>query len=205
MYTLYSRPGSGGFVAEAALTMAGAPFTLVNLAKGDVDDAFRAISPLGQVPVLRLPDGRAITESAAIAILIADLHPRSGLSPAIDSPDRPDFLRWMLFMSSSIYSADLRWFYAERYTAEPAGIAGVKAAALDEMDRCFAILDRALAGRAWLAGDSMTIADVYLVMLAHWHPVADCPRPEWQNLIAHAERMKALPVLAELNAGHRMW
>ena len=30
MYTLYSRPGSGGFVAEAALFMADVPSTLVN-------------------------------------------------------------------------------------------------------------------------------------------------------------------------------
>ena len=29
IYTLYNRPGSGGFVVEAALTLAGAPFELI--------------------------------------------------------------------------------------------------------------------------------------------------------------------------------
>lgn len=205
MYTLYSRPGTGGFAVEAALIMAGVPFTLVNVEKGAVDDAFRAISPLGQVPALTLPDGRTMTESAAICMLIADLHPASGLSPDIRSPERPDFLRWMVFMSSSIYAADLRYFYAERYTANPSGIEGVKAAALDEMDGCFAIVERWLAGRDFLVGDTLSIADVYLLMLAHWHPVGERPRPEWQNIVAHAERLKALPVIAKLNASHRMW
>ena len=52
MYTLYTRAGSGGFAVEAALAMAGVPFTKVDVKRGPPDDAFRAISPLGQVPVL---------------------------------------------------------------------------------------------------------------------------------------------------------
>lgn len=205
MYTLYSRPGSGGFVAEVALALSGAPHRVVNVAKTDVDDAFLAISPMGQVPALTLPDGRTITESAAICILLADLYPQSGLAPDIRAPERPDFLRWMAFMSAVVYPADLRYFYAERYTAEPAGVDGVKAAALDEMDRTFAIIERWLAGRDFLVGNRFSIADVYLLMLAHWHPVADCPRPEWTAITAHAARLKPMPELIRINATHRLW
>lgn len=205
MYKLYSRPGSGGFVAEAALKLAGVPYEVVHLAKSDVDDAYLSISPLGQVPALTLPDGRTITESAAIVTLIADLHPKYRLAPDIRADDRPDYLRWMAFMSSVIYPADLRYFYPERYTSNPAGIEGVKAAALDEMDTAFAIMERWMAGRDYLVGNQFTIADVYLAMLSHWHPVADKPRPEWKSLTAHAARMQAVPVLAELNATYRMW
>lgn len=205
MYRLYSRPGSGGFVAEAALKLADVPYEVVSLARSDVDDAFLAISPLGQVPALTLPDGRTITESAAIVTLIADLHPRSRLAPDIRADDRPDFLRWLAFMSSVIYPADLRYFYAERYTSDPAGIEGVKAAALAEMDRSFAIMERWMTGRDYLVGNQFSIADVYLVMLTHWHPVADCPRPEWKSLTAHAARMRAMPALAALNAFYRIW
>ena len=51
----------------------------------------------------------------------------------------------------------------------------------------------------------MSIADVYLLMLAHWHPVADRPRAEWTAIVGLAERMKSQPAMAQLNAGHRMW
>jgi glutathione S-transferase len=205
MYTLYTRAGSGGFAAEAALSMAGVPFTAVDVKRGPPDDAFRRISPLGQVPVLTLPDGNSITESAAICILIAELHPQAALAPAPASPDRPHFLRWMLFMSSVLYPALLRWFYAARYTASAAGVADVKQFALTESDRAFAILDAALAGRDWLVGDHCSIADVYLLMLGCWHPVGDTPRDEWTNLVRHAAALKQLPAMTALNAAHRMW
>ncbi len=205
MYTLYSRPGSGGFVAEAVLEMAGQPVTVINVAKGEPPAAFLAISPLGQVPALVLPDGRAMTESAAISILVADLHPEAGLAPAVDSPARPDFLRWILFMSSALYPALLRYFYADRYTTAPSGVDAVRAAALAETDRCFAVVETALGDRMWLAGEKMSIADVYLLMLAHWHPAGDRPRDEWVRIVDLCARLRAHPVVARLNRTHRLW
>jgi glutathione S-transferase len=169
MYKLYTRPNSGGFVVEAALALAGVPFDQIDVPKPP-DPAFLAISPLNQVPVLTLPDGNSITESAAICILLAERHPEAGLAPAIGSPARADFLRWMAFMSSVIYPAALRFFYAHRYTADPSGLEAVKQAAVAEMDRDFAIVDAALENRDWLVGDRLSLADIYLVMLVAWHP-----------------------------------
>ena len=205
MYTLYTRAGSGGFVAEAALSMAGVPFTKVDVKRGLPDEAFRSISPLGQVPVLTLPDGSSITELAAICILIAELHPQAALAPAPTSPDRPHFLRWMLFMSSVLYPALIRGFYAGRYRLRPTASPRSSSSRWPRSDRAFAILDAALAGRDWLVGDRYSIADVYLLMLGCWHPVDERPRDEWENLIRHASALKQLPALAALNASHRMW
>jgi glutathione S-transferase len=205
MYKLYTRAGSGGFAAEAALSMAGVPFTKVEVKRGPPDEAFLGISPLGQVPVLTLPDGSSVTESAAICILIAELYPEAVLSPAPGSPGRAHFLRWMLFMSSVLYPALLRFFYAERYSASADGVAEVKRYALAESDRAFVILDAALEDRDWLVGDRHSIADVYLLMLGCWHPVDDRPREEWTNLTRHASALKEVPALASLNASHRMW
>lgn len=204
MYTLYSRPGSGGFVAEAALRLAGQPFTLVEVAKGPPDEDFRKISPLGQVPVLTLPCGRSITESGAISVLIAERFPQAELAPGTDSPHRAEFLRWMFFMSSALYPALLRYFYADRYT-DPAGAKAVQGAAVDETDRCFLILEEVLAGNHWLVGGRFSIADVYLLMLAHWHPVGDRPRAEWTNIVRLCAALKEMPVLADLNHTHRLW
>ncbi|MBN9552122.1 MAG: glutathione S-transferase family protein, partial [Alphaproteobacteria bacterium] len=146
MYKLYTRPGSGGFVVEAALAMAGVPFEQIDVPKQETPDpAFLAISPLCQVPALTLPDGHSLTESAAICILLAERHPEAGLAPEAGSPGRADFLRWMAFMSSVLYPAALRLYYAHRYTADAGGVGAVKEAAVAEMDRGFAIVDDALA------------------------------------------------------------
>lgn len=204
-YTIYSRPGSGGFAVEAAFNLAGQPFTLVNVPKEAPGDDFRAISPLGQVPVLTLPCGRSITESGAMVTLVAERFPEAELAPPQDSSSRPEFLRWMFFLSSALYPALLRYFYAERYTSDPTATEAVQEAALAECDRCFAVVEDALEGQEWLVDDRFSVADVYFLMLAHWHPVGDRPREEWTNIVRLCDALKQQPVLAELNQTHRIW
>jgi glutathione S-transferase len=82
MYKLYTRPNTGGFVVEAAFALAGVPFDQIDVPKSDPpDQAFLHISPFNQVPVLILPDGSSMTESAAICILLAERHPEADLAP----------------------------------------------------------------------------------------------------------------------------
>jgi len=206
MYKLYTRPGSGGFVVEAALALANAPFEQVDVPKTDrPDPAFLEISPLNQVPVLILPDGRSMTESAAICILLAERHPEARLAPAVDAPARADFLRWMAFMSSVLYPAVLRFYYAHRYTADADGTTAVKQAAIAEMYRGFAVLDAALKGRDWLVGDQMSLADIYLVMLVAWHPDIDTVPAAWPDIERLWARLRGHPLLKTLNTSHEMW
>jgi glutathione S-transferase len=206
MYKLYTRPGSGGFVVEAALALAGAPFEQIDVPKKNPPDpAFLAISPLNQVPVLTLPDCGSMTESAAICILLAERHPEAGLAPPAGSPARADFLRWMTFMSSVLYPAMLRLFYAHRYTADPSGLDAVKQAAIAEMDRGFAILDASLGNRDWLVGDRLSLADVYLIMLVAWHPDIEKARAAWPNVERLWRRLRDDELMRKLNASHEMW
>jgi len=206
MYTLYTRPGSGGFVAEAAFRLAGQPFECVDVAKSEQPDpAFRKISPLNQVPALTLPGGTSMTESAAICILLAERYPQAALAPAADAPARPDFLRWMAFMASSIYPADLRFYYAHRYTTDQDGKKAVRQAAVAEMDQGFAVIDAALADRQWLAGDRFSLADIYLLMLFSWHPEAERARAGFPNVERACAILRDHPVMRELNVRHEMW
>jgi glutathione S-transferase len=206
MYKLYTRPGSGGFVVEAALALANAPFEQIDVPKTDrPDPAFLAISPLNQVPVLTLPDGRSMTESAAICVLLAERHPDAGLAPAAAAPARADFLRWMVFMSSVLYPAALRFYYAKRYTTDADGTKAVKQAAVAEMDRGFAILDTALKDHDWLVGDHLSLADIYLVMLVAWHPDIDKARAAWPNIERLWAGLREHPLIKKLNTSHEMW
>lgn len=206
MYQLYTRAGSGGFVVEAALELAGAPFERINVTKGvDPDERFRKINPLGQVPTLVLPDGSSLTESAAICQFIAERHPQARLAPGTDAPGRSEFLRWTAFMTSVMYPAILRIYYAPRYTADAQGTDAVKTAAIAEVDRGFGILDAALAESHWLAGEQMSIADVYLLMLAHWHPVPRKAETSWPNIARVCAMLRDVPVLKDLNVRHELW
>jgi glutathione S-transferase len=208
-YTLYSRPGSGGFVVEAAMTMAGLPFEKIDVPRSrddPINREFRSkVNPLGQVPALILPDGGTMTESAAICLYLDELCPQAGLGPAPGSTGRREFLRWMAFLSSALYPTLLRFYYPHRGTTDPDGLEAVRAAATIESDRYFLVLESALAGRQWLVGEAFSIADVYLAMLACWHPVGERPREEWHNIVGLCGRVADHPVMAELNKTHRLW
>ena len=172
-YTLYSHDGSGGFAVEAALVKAGAAHKVIviDTAKGEQNrPEFVAVNPMRQVPALTLPDGTVMTESAAIVVHLANAFPDKGLAPRPATPAHARFLRWMFFMAANLYEGDLRYFYADRYTTDPAGVAGVKSAGAAHMKKSFAIVEEALSPGPYLCGPDLTMADVYLAMLTAWSP-----------------------------------
>src|SRR5579871_6526694 len=101
-FLLHGEANSGAVAVEAALTLIGLPYRVVETTTGDPNGS--PGTPFGQVPALRLPGGGMMTESAAILIWLADSRPAARLSPAWDAPDRPAFLRWMAFVSAQIYA-----------------------------------------------------------------------------------------------------
>ena len=90
--TVYGALGSGSVPVEAALTLIGRPFEVVEGATWEHDPEIlarvRAVNPLVQIPAVVLPSGEIMTESGAILIWLADAHPGALLGPAIDDPRR---------------------------------------------------------------------------------------------------------------------
>lgn len=170
-YTLYGSNGSGSFVVEAALVKAGARYepVTIDIEKGDQEKpSFTSINPMKQVPALKLPDGTLMTESVAMVIHFADAFPAKGLAPKPGTSAHASFLRWMVFMGTNIYEGDLRYFYPQRYTTDPKGIEGVKAAGGAHMKRSIEVIASAL--DPYVCGKDLSIADVYLTMVAKWGP-----------------------------------
>jgi glutathione S-transferase len=96
-----------------------------------------------------------------------------------DSPERPAYLRWLVFMAVNLYGADLRLYYPQRYTTEESGARGVKQAALAHSTPSSPSSTRPSATQ-FLVSDSFSAADPYLLMLAHWHPDPGPVRPPRQ-------------------------
>ena len=105
-FVVYGAKGSGSVAVEAALTLLGLPYEVVEREAWKPKDSelMAAVNPLRQVPALILPSGELLTESAAMLIWLADLYPQARMSPGLNDPKRPAFLRWMSFVSSQIYS-----------------------------------------------------------------------------------------------------
>ena len=95
-YTLLASKGCGSAIVEACLDIAGLPYALEELDYGPPGpdrDRLLSLNPLCQVPTLILPGGSVMTESAAMAIHIAETAPASLLAPPPGDPSRAAFLR----------------------------------------------------------------------------------------------------------------
>jgi glutathione S-transferase/GST-like protein len=207
MFRLYAKKGSGSAAVEAVLALCGANYQVEDLQR-DADGAFpaalRRINPRAEVPTLVLPDDSIMTESAAILIHLADIYPQAGLAPSAMSPLRPRYLRWMVFLATTIYMSDLRLFYPERYTADAAGAAGIKAKAQAGMEREFAILSDALGDGPFILGAAMSAVDVYAAMLTNWAPDVAALFARHPNIKTLYDRVVAVPVIARVWARNGM-
>jgi GST-like protein len=201
-HILYGNLGAGSAAVEAALVEAGIPFDFRELdrtAEEHWGEAFTSLNPRQQVPTLVLPDGAVLTEVPAILNYLADTHPDSRLAPPPGSPARAQHDRWQAFLHANLYEGMLRFYYPDRYTKDPEGAEGVKAAASAYIDRHFALFDAALGGGPFFAGAQITTVDLFAWMLGSWvarDRVAG-PCPKLARLMAAVE---ARPKLAEVVA-----
>jgi glutathione S-transferase len=173
-YRLYWTKTSGAFPAAAVLTLAGADWdgVEVDLEKGEnLEPGYLALNPTAQVPTLVLPDGTVMTESAAIAWHLAERLPAAGLLPPREAEsERATLLRWMVFGAAALYEAELRYYYPERYTSDPAGVAGVKQAGAAAFARHWDLIEPLLHPGPFVLRGRMSVLDLYLAMFAAWHP-----------------------------------
>lgn len=159
--------------------------------------AYLALNPQGRVPTLVI-DGQVLTESAAIAMQLADLYPQAGLAPAPGTAARGDYYRWMLFCAYTLMPAYRRWFYPH----EPAGEAQarpVQDRARIELEAAWQqVADHLAASGPYLLGAQRGAADFMLTMLMRWSRNMPRPTDTWPALHAHAVLMKSLPSFAEV-------
>jgi GST-like protein len=173
-YLLYGARGSGSVPVEAALTLAGQAYEVVErapyLSAADAE-AMGGVNPMRQAPAVVLPSGELMTESAAILTLLAELHPQARLAPAAGAALRPRFLRWMSFISAQIYS--LYWIRDDlsRLAADKAHEPVLKERTADRIRHCWATMDQGLepAGR-FLLGEEISVLDLYMAVASRWGP-----------------------------------
>jgi GST-like protein len=173
--TLFGAKGSGAVAVELALTLAGQPYELIEAYTWDKDDIesgdrVLAANPMRQVPALVLESGEAITESAAILTWLAEQYPQARLAPAPGTPGRAQFLRWMSFVSSAIYS--LYWVKDDpsRLAPDPAAQGPLTERCLARIAECWGIMEGQVAPGRYILGDELSVLDLYVAVVSRFKP-----------------------------------
>ncbi|HTJ06041.1 MAG TPA: glutathione S-transferase family protein [Caldimonas sp.] len=153
--TLFHAPQSRSGGVLALLEEIGADYELsvLDLRHGEQrKDSYLAVNPMGKVPAI-VHDGALVTEQGAVYAYLADLHPESGLAPAIGDRLRGPYLRWLFFYGSSFEPA----IVDRSLKREPAAPA---TSPYGDYDTMLTTLTDQLARGPYLLGDRFSAADV---------------------------------------------
>lgn len=145
------------FLEESGLAYRTIP---VDTSKGDQHaPKFRAINPNGKVPAIVDTDGPGgrevrVFDSTAILIYLAE---KAGKFLG-SATDRPELLSWLMFIASGLgpFSGQAVHFQ----TAAPEGLDYAVNRYRREAERHYQVLDKHLEGKAFIVGETYTIADM---------------------------------------------
>jgi glutathione S-transferase len=184
------------FLAEKGIDLAETPVNMMKREHKSSD--FRAKNSMGQLPTLELDDGTCISETVAICRYFEETNPETPLfgRTAVEKALIDQWIRRVEF--AVMMPVGNFWRHAHPYTA--ALLTQFKdfgESNKETYQGAQKYLDRELAGREFLVGDTYTMADICLlstVDFAEWIglPVED----EFENLKAWRERVKARPSAA---------
>ena len=200
-YTLYGAAGSGSVPVEAAMTLIGLDYRVIEAVtwEGEAErDKVAAVNPMRQIPALVLPSGETLTESAAILIWLADAYPETRLAPTIDDPRRAQFLRWMSFIPAAIYSMFwVRDVPSRLVGDDTAAQAQLRRRTAERIADCWRVMESQITPGRFLLGDDLTVLDLYVAVVSRWRPL----RPRFHAVAPRmgevVRRVDALPQLQD--------
>jgi len=150
---LYHAPQTRSGRILWLLEEAGVDYDVETVTLGDPNppQAFLDASPLGKVPAL--VDGDVVVaDSAAICLYVADRYRQASLAPAIDAPERGEYLFWMIYTPGVIEPAMAE--LAAGTEPQP------RRNGWGSFDKMISTLESRLDGSDWLVGNRFSAADV---------------------------------------------
>lgn len=171
--------------ANAALGL-DLPVEIVDLTTGAQSrPEFLSLNPNGKVPVLEYDDGGSLWESNAIidrmaAVKDTEFWPKSNA--------RYDIMRWQFWESCHWLPALSPFISRHVFGNETVDLDR----ATEEARRFATVLDTHLAGRDWLAGDTMTTADISVSAVLTFRETCHFPLDGFTNLDRWFARIAAM-------------
>jgi glutathione S-transferase len=158
------------------------------------DPVFRAINPVGVVPVIDDGDFR-LRESNSIVRYLAEKHGRADLYPK-DLRQRATVESWMDWASTE-FAQGMRPVFHGLVVKNPA-FAGLVDGAIADWTVQMQVLDAHLAGNGpYVMGEAFTIADIPVGLVVNrWYSI-DFAKPAFKAVAAYYDRLSERPPYRE--------
>jgi len=158
-------------------------------------DDYARMNPNRLVPTIR-DGGFVLWESHAIVRYLAAKHDSGGLWPA-DIAVRADSDRWMDWMANTLNEPMRPVFWGLIRTPPEQRDDAAIADGAKELAGAFSVLDAALDGRDFIAGDRLTMGDIPIGCAAYRYLALDIERPSFPNMEAWYARLTERPAFRD--------
>ncbi len=200
---LYAFPTPNGVKASIALEEMGLPYEAhrVTLADSDVkSDEFLSLNPNNKIPAIIDPNGPdgepiALWESGAILIYLAE---KTGKFIGRTDAEKYQVIKWLMFQMGGLGPMFGQMGFFVKFAGSEIEDARPRERYVAESTRLLKVLDGALEGQEWIAGD-YSIADM---AIAPWIGALDFYETKglvgWddlKNVPAYADRFMARPAV----------
>ncbi|MBT9486463.1 MAG: glutathione S-transferase family protein [Rubrivivax sp.] len=200
--TLHYHPGNASMTPHLLLRELGVPFKLQlvdRAANAHKSPAYLKLNPNGLIPVLQ--DGDLVLyETAAIVLHLLDTHPQASLAPAVGTPERAEFYKWLMWLSGSVQALMPHYFYTDRLVApgNTAGAAEVKAQVEAKLNTLFDQIEQRLSEHPWMGGAQFSALDPYTFMLCRWTRGMQRPARTLPHIGPYLQRLLARPAVQQV-------
>ena len=152
----YTNPQSRGAMTHWMLEEIGCPYRMEVKSFGPEMKSpdYLAINPMGKVPAI-VHGGRIVTETGAILCYLADVFPQARLAPP--PAERDAYYRWMFFVGGPCEAATSD--HASGWSPKPEE---ERRFGYGSYQRTIDTLEKAVAGKRFIAADHFTAADLYV-------------------------------------------
>ena len=186
----YHAPNTRSFAVRWLFEELGNPaheMKVLNMKAGDhKTPAYLAINPMGKAPTIT-HGGTVITETAAIAMYLADLFPGAKLAPPVGDPARGTYFRWIVFNQAAVEPA-----VTDNYLKREPGSPGMMG--YGTFDDTVNALAGALAKGPYILGETFSAADVVVGSGVRWMLLFKL-LPERKEFTSYAARLSERPAL----------
>ena len=151
--------------------------------------AFRAINPMGEVPVL-IDGATTLTQSGVILTHIAARTARMG---GTTDAERAEVLRWLFWDNHKLSAQVGTCRYLMNFLPPEKRPEGVISFLQARLKTAYAVLNDHLATRDWIVGAAPTIADLSCCGYLYYPEPYGFARADWPHIDRWLSRISALP------------
>lgn len=144
-------------------------------------DEYLALNPAGRIPTL-IDNELTLFESPAICVHLAETNPKSNLIPKVGDKNRALFFQWLMYLTNTVQAELMVYFYPQKHTTDDKSVNNIVQAQELIITDAFKLLDRELANKDYLIGQSISVCDYFLFMLAVWADEIENPPLSYGNL-----------------------